>query len=96
MQVPLFELVLKRLRKLRLEQGLTQEAFAEKAQISYKYYQAIEEGRKKDLRLSTLDKLARAHEISLSRFLDFERERSIALVSEKNTPYRAKPKKKRA
>ena len=50
-----------RLRELRERRGLTQEAFAEKAGFSYKYYQAIEAGRKRELRLSTLDRLAAAH-----------------------------------
>jgi transcriptional regulator with XRE-family HTH domain len=53
--------LLERLKQLRLHRGLTQEAFAEEAQISYKYYQAVEAGRKIDLRLSTLERLARAH-----------------------------------
>ena len=38
-----------------------EKAFAEKAGFSYKYYQAIEAGRKRELRLSTLDRLAAAH-----------------------------------
>ena len=50
-----------RLRELRLQKGLTQEAFAEASGISYKYYQAVEAGRKQDLRLSTLVRLAKAH-----------------------------------
>lgn len=53
--------LLVRLRALRVERGLTQEEFAEKSGISYKYYQAVEAGRKRDLRLSTLDRLASAH-----------------------------------
>jgi transcriptional regulator with XRE-family HTH domain len=53
--------LLGRLRALRDARGLTQEQFAEQSGISYKYYQAVEAGRKKDLRLSTLDRLAKAH-----------------------------------
>jgi transcriptional regulator with XRE-family HTH domain len=53
--------LLQRLKALRLERGLTQEQFAEAAAISYKYYQAVEAGRKQDLRLSTLVRLAQAH-----------------------------------
>jgi transcriptional regulator with XRE-family HTH domain len=49
------------IRELREQRGETQEEFAEHAQISYKYYQAIEAGRKLDLRLSTLERLADAH-----------------------------------
>jgi transcriptional regulator with XRE-family HTH domain len=53
--------LLGRLRALRAARGLTQEEFAEQSGISYKYYQAVEAGRKQDLRLSTLDRLAKAH-----------------------------------
>lgn len=61
MQRAAIKYLLERLKELRLHRGLTQEAFAEEAQISYKYYQAVEAGRKIDLRLSTLERLARAH-----------------------------------
>ena len=61
--------LLKRLRELRLRRGLTQEAFAEQAGFSYKYYQALEAGRKRDLRLSTLERLAEAHGMELWQLL---------------------------
>jgi transcriptional regulator with XRE-family HTH domain len=61
--------LLKRLKRLRTQAGLTQEQFAERAGISYKYYQQIESGRKADLRLSTLERLANAHRIKLSSLL---------------------------
>lgn len=57
----LLDRLIDRIRDLREKRGLTQEAFAEEASISYKYYQAIEAGRKRDLRLSTLERLAQAH-----------------------------------
>lgn len=57
--------LLARIKALRKFHGLTQEAFAEKSGISYKYYQAIEAGRKRDLRLSTLERLAKAYGIAL-------------------------------
>jgi transcriptional regulator with XRE-family HTH domain len=53
--------LLRRLKALRVERGLTQEEFAEKAGLSYKYYQAVEAGRKMNLRLSTLERLAKGH-----------------------------------
>jgi transcriptional regulator with XRE-family HTH domain len=46
------------LRRLRLELGLTQQDFSEKAQLSYKYYQDLEAGRLPGLTLATIDKLA--------------------------------------
>ena len=51
--------LIKRLRLLRENLGLTQEQLAEQAGLEYKHYQAVEAGRKKDLRLSTLLKLAK-------------------------------------
>ena len=55
--------LLVRLRQLRKVHGLTQEAFAEMSGITYKYYQQIEGGRKPELRLSTLERLAKAYGI---------------------------------
>ena len=52
-----------RLRALRLEKGVTQEQFAEKVGIGYKYYQQIESGSKKQIWLSTVDRLAEAHSL---------------------------------
>ncbi len=46
-----------RLRELRQKAGLTQEAYAEQAKFSYKYYQGIERGQWTNLRLRTLEKL---------------------------------------
>ena len=58
-----------RLRRLRKRAGLTQEEFAERAQIGYKFYQQIESKARRDLRLSTLERLADAHGISVSELL---------------------------
>jgi transcriptional regulator with XRE-family HTH domain len=55
------ERLLGRLKALRIARGLTQEEFAEKSGFSYKYYQALEAGRKRNMRLETLDRLAKAH-----------------------------------
>jgi transcriptional regulator with XRE-family HTH domain len=51
--------LIKRIRQLRENSGLTQEKLAEQAGLEYKHYQAVEAGRKLDLRLSTLVKLAK-------------------------------------
>ena len=64
--------LLARVKQLREALGLSQEAFAEKAGLGYKYYQHVEAGRKRDLRLSTLEKLAKACGLELSDLLDFE------------------------
>jgi len=49
--------------------GYTQEAFAEKADFSYKYYQAIEAGRQRDVQLSTLERLAEAYGLGVHELL---------------------------
>ena len=61
--------LLTRLRELRAAHGLTQEAFAERSGISYKYYQAVEAGRKRELRLSTLERLASAFGLEVWQLL---------------------------
>ena len=61
--------LLRRLRELRDANDLTQEAFAELAGMNYKYYQAVEAGRKKELRISTLEKFAAAYGIELWELL---------------------------
>jgi transcriptional regulator with XRE-family HTH domain len=66
---PAINRLLPRLKQLRQMQGLTQEAFAEKAGISYKYYQAVEAGRKRELRLSTLERLAAAYGLEVYQLL---------------------------
>ena len=48
---------------------MTQEAFAERAGMSYKYYQAVEAGRKVELRFSTMERLAAAYGIELWELL---------------------------
>jgi len=47
-----------RLRALRRERHLTQEQAAEQAGMHYKHYQEIERGAKRELRFSTLYRLA--------------------------------------
>jgi transcriptional regulator with XRE-family HTH domain len=58
-----------RLRELRKLHGITQERFSELTGFSYKFYQLIEIGRKNDLRLSSLEKLARAYGIEVHELL---------------------------
>jgi transcriptional regulator with XRE-family HTH domain len=72
MEAETIEILLKRLKALRIARGWTQEQFAEESGISYKYYQAVEAGRKQDLRLSTLDRLAKAYGIETWQLLQPE------------------------
>lgn len=64
--------LLARIRALREAHGLTQEAFAERADLSYKHYQQVEAGRKFDIRLSTLIKMAEALDLTLCELVDFD------------------------
>ena len=61
--------LLNNLKQLRQASQLTQEAFAESAGMSYKYYQAVETGKKPDLRLSTLERLAKGHGLEVCELL---------------------------
>src|SRR5437773_11808334 len=61
--------LLTRLRELRESNNLTQERFAELSGISYKYYQSVEAGRKRELRLSTLERLAGAYGLEVWELL---------------------------
>ena len=64
--------LLARIKQLREAKGLTQESFAEKAGLAYKYYQHVEAGRRRDIRLSTLIKMADGLGLKLSELVDFE------------------------
>jgi len=66
---PTLTRLLSRLKQLRQAHGLTQESFAEQAGLTYKYYQQVEAGRKQDLRLSTLERLAGAYGIEVYELL---------------------------
>lgn len=59
-----------RLKQIRNSLGLSQEAFAERAGMKYKHYQAIEAGRKENVQLNTLVKLAKASRIEIWELLN--------------------------
>ena len=61
-----------RVRELRLDLRLSQEAFAERAGLKYKHYQAIEAGRKPNIQLPTLVKMAEALDLELWELLKFD------------------------
>jgi transcriptional regulator with XRE-family HTH domain len=48
----------KRLKELRLKTGITQDQFAEVAGFTLKVYQHMEAGRRSNLQLKTLDRIA--------------------------------------
>jgi transcriptional regulator with XRE-family HTH domain len=61
--------LLTNLKQLRKTHEITQDEFSEISGISYKYYQAVESGRKKELRLSTLERLASAYGVEVWQLL---------------------------
>jgi transcriptional regulator with XRE-family HTH domain len=76
--------LLARVKRLREAHGLTQESFAEKSGLDYKYYQSVEAGRRRDLRLSTLEKLAAACGLKLWQLLNLDAE--VPLPPTEDTP----------
>lgn len=86
-----------RLRELRHALHLSQEELAERASLNYKHYQEIERGAKREVRLSTMIKLARAMGIPLYQL--FTDEPATAVLAEAEAAYRVerrtKSKKKR-
>ena len=81
--------LLARVKEIRVAFGLSQEAFAERAGLKYKYYQHLEAGRKRDVRLSTLLKLAKACRLELWDLLNFQAE--PAILAEPEPPAAGKP-----
>ena len=61
----------KLIREFRIQRKLTQEELSEKADIDYKYLQRIESKNPPNLKLETIEKLAKAFKISPSKLLDF-------------------------
>ena len=77
---------LARLRELRNGNALTQEKFSELSGVAYKYYQLIENGRRIDLRLSTLEKLSRAYGVGVHELLapNFPKVRLLKSLNKKS------------
>lgn len=61
-----------RIRQLRRKHGYSQQELSELAELEYKHIQRLESKRPCDVKLSTLEKLAKAFNISLSKLLDFK------------------------
>lgn len=61
----------RRIKKLRRNQGITQEQLAELVETSYKYLQRIEGKTPPDVRLTTIIKLAKALKVKPSKLLEF-------------------------
>ncbi len=81
----------KRLREFRAALGLTQEQLAERATLNYKHYQEIERGGKKEVRLSTLAKIADALQVPLYQL--FTEYPASEVIAEPEGDYRVKGRK---
>ena len=62
----------KRIRELRKMRGLTQEELADSAGIDYKHIQLLEGKNPSVPKLDTVEKLAKALNISITKLLDFK------------------------
>ena len=63
------ERVALRTRELRQKHGMTQQEFAEVADMSEKFIQQIEAKRKKEIWVSTVERIAAAFSLELHEFL---------------------------
>ena len=61
----------KRIKQLRTKSKITQEDLADLIKTSYKYVQRIESQKPPDIRLSTIERIAKALKTSPSRLLNF-------------------------
>ena len=61
----------KRLRQLRKQKDWTQEELAERADIAYKHIQRLESKNPSPVKIDTIEKLAKAFKISISRLFYF-------------------------
>lgn len=64
--------IAKRLRDLRLNANLTQERVAELSEFNYKFYQKLESGNNKYIRLDTIVRIANFWGMTLSEFFSAE------------------------
>ncbi|MEK6564779.1 MAG: helix-turn-helix transcriptional regulator [Candidatus Omnitrophota bacterium] len=65
-----FELGLK-IRQLRKKYNYTQEKLSELAEVDYKHIQLLESRKPPAIKIDTLEKIAKAFNISASKLLDF-------------------------
>ena len=67
------ELVGKRMRQLRKNIGLSQEALANECELDRTYIASVENG-KRNISIINLEKISKALKVSLSEFFDFNEE----------------------
>ena len=62
--------IAKKIKELRRKRGYTQERLSELSDIDYKYLQRIEGKRPPNIKIETIEKLAKAFKISVSKLLE--------------------------
>ena len=60
----------KKIKEVRLKSHLTQEQLAEATKTSYKYIQRIEGKKPPDIRLTTIERIATALKIRISKLIE--------------------------
>ena len=85
--------LLARVRELREARGLSQEAFAERAGLKYKHYQAVEAGRKPNIQLPTLVKMAKALGLEPWELLNFDAAPAAVAEDPAKSGYQTAPRK---
>ncbi len=87
--------LLARVREWREARGLSQEAFAERAGLSYKHYQRIEAGRKPKIQLPTIEKLAKGCGLELSELFNFDASLAVGEDPPVEKPVRAAKRRRK-
>ncbi len=83
-----------RVKQIRLAKGLTQEQFAERADLDPKYYQHAEASRKLNPGMETLLKLAKGCDLKLCELLNFDGEPSVLTESKATSAAKTPPAKR--
>jgi transcriptional regulator with XRE-family HTH domain len=92
--LPLLEFIAARLRELRSRHDLTQEQMALLLETDLKWYQRVE-WRKKDVRASTIERLAAVFGISALEFLGRELPKTKVASRPPGAPHKPKTRPKR-
>ena len=82
-----------RVKQIRLALGLTQERFAENADLDPKYYQHFEAGRKPNPEMETILKLAKACGLELTELFDFTTDPTVLAAAHAKDGFQATSRK---
>lgn len=82
-----------RVKQIRLALGLTQERFAENADLDPKYYQHFEAGRKPNPGMDTVLKLAKGCGLELTELFDFTTDPVVLAEARKKDGFQATSRK---